>query len=858
MFFFEHKPILKKDISNLEFNNHEKQLIKHFSFHKNFTKKRSTKKQKTKNKNENLYLISLLRNKIFTKEEKKLYDIQMNYNSFNPYVTQMMANTAKLVKYNHTKYMLKEIITPKNIDEDDLNNSNNTPELKIKKSFFGLDSKSQLKLENDLKSTSPNNLKSLLKSPSSVLTYTKDENFIINKDELYTKEDDIFANKIFNKTYYNKNENNNNKENEKDNKNDNKNDNTSKNINIFFDKYSIEKNLTDEEKMKIKKTINNSRLINKRNCFITSFPSLDLYDSPKNEIFTKTHTVIRDYENPYHSLENLKINSQLKKTVGKIRDNLQYKRFQEQFKTICDLKISNKRMPNIKALNKQNLIKKVELLKNKNVINYFREHKNNMLNKRKIKDINVIKKNYDDIRNHQNNNNNNINNNHDEENDKLSYEERLKRVQIEIWHLESGYHPESRVMSSICFNFEENKLYNYGGLGGIFYGDIWECKFDENDICWQRIYAYEYDKIDKIKENNNHNYNVPLPRYGHTCHYYKKKMFLIGGEFKDWEKNLINEELLWIYDIEKKEWSNLHKYEIKNKIIFDRRSSKNLPLYKLKKNFSDILLKIPLLMSENYDSTKNHRNKTINKSLFTKNKIEDKKIYKKLRPNIRRNHISLLIGTHIFIYGGISANKEILNDCWIYDLKLCQWENIQSIGRSPPPLAHHCSCLALEKDLLINDTFNIYHKPKNIRGTVDLLKMDGVFFFGGINSNQMPSNLFFHMTIGIKPVIFDTPNIDGKPPNPRIDASMDFAQNISMIIIYGGKNEFEFPSYYGDMFLLDLRIMNWIHPSFVKEKPIKRAQHLSIIIGDELIIFGGTNGNEILNYDFTVVDLNFF
>ena len=134
-------------------------------------------------------------------------------------------------------------------------------------------------------------------------------------------------------------------------------------------------------------------------------------------------------------------------------------------------------------------------------------------------------------------------------------------------------------------------------------------------------------------------------------------MFLVGGEFKDWEKNLLYEELLWVYDIEKKEWSNLHKYEMKNKIILDRRGSNNLPLYKLKKNFSDILLKIPLLMSENYDSTKIHRNKTINKSLFTKNKTEEKKIYKKLRPNIRRNHISLLIGTHIFIYGGISANK---------------------------------------------------------------------------------------------------------------------------------------------------------------------------------------------------------
>ena len=114
------------------------------------------------------------------------------------------------------------------------------------------------------------------------------------------------------------------------------------------------------------------------------------------------------------------------------------------------------------------------------------------------------------------------------------------------------------------------------------------------------------------------------------------------------------------------------------------------------------------------------------------------------------------------------------------------------------------------------------------------------------------------MSIGIKPAIFDIPNINGRPPKPRIDASMNYAQNISMIIIYGGKNELEFSSYYDDMTLLDLRTMNWIQPFFMKEKPNKRAQHLSIIIGDELIIFGGTTGNELLNYDFTVFDLNLF
>ena len=136
--------------------------------------------------------------------------------------------------------------------------------------------------------------------------------------------------------------------------------------------------------------------------------------------------------------------------------------------------------------------------------------------------------------------------------------------------------------------------------------------------------------------------------------------------------------------------------------------------------------------------------------------------------------------------------------------------------------------------------------------------MDGVFFFGGINNNKIPSNSLLHMSIGTKPAIFDIPNINGHPPKPRIDASMDYAENISMIIIYGGKNELEFSSYYGDMTLLDLRTMNWIQPLFMKEKPIKRAQHLSIIIGDELIIFGGNTGSELLNYDFTVVDLNLF
>ena len=146
-----------------------------------------------------------------------------------------------------------------------------------------------------------------------------------------------------------------------------------------------------------------------------------------------------------------------------------------------------------------------------------------------MKDINLVK-NFKYIQN----------NIIEDEKDKSSYEERIKRVRLELWHLGFSYHPESRTMSSVCYDYEEKKLYNYGGLGGIIYGDMWECKFDENKITWKKIYSFKYGK------NKEYNNNVPLPRYGHTSHFYNKKIFIIGGEYKDWKRDLPNEEIIWI------------------------------------------------------------------------------------------------------------------------------------------------------------------------------------------------------------------------------------------------------------------------------------------------------------------------
>ena len=82
-----------------------------------------------------------------------------------------------------------------------------------------------------------------------VIYCNKEEDSKINKAEFFTIEDNILANKIFQEKYIDK----------EDNLTDNK------EINTFFEKYSIKKNITNEEKLKIQKVMNHSKYINKKN-----------------------------------------------------------------------------------------------------------------------------------------------------------------------------------------------------------------------------------------------------------------------------------------------------------------------------------------------------------------------------------------------------------------------------------------------------------------------------------------------------------------------------------------------------------------------------------------------------------------
>ena len=471
--------------------------------------------------------------------------------------------------------------------------------------------------------------------------------------------------------------------------------------------------------------------------------------------------------------------------------------------------------------------------------------------------------------------------------------EDLEEVELKVEHFPCLYHPEIRTKTAICFNEEKGQIFLFGGLEGKKLSDLWQFNFEQIKMGWKKIYEPE-EYTDYVSE--------PLPRFGHTLHFYNDKLYLIGGEFIDWNKNDLKEGIMCIYDIKNNIWDMMkYIYDLKwyNKKKEERKETMRNQIL----TFNEISKTLSSMKENNETKTNNKalKERSINSpnkksgskllinqlekkkfSLLAKNinymnsrnskmiKVQDKlklskKTYNNIKesdesyiyPQLRRYHISLLIGTNIFLYGGETPSKKCLNDCWIYDLINQKWSLLEYIGRFPPPLCCHSACLILEQNQLINEALNVYYKPQSEQKTLHLLKSDGVFFFGGYNENKIPTNLFFKMEIGVKPVVFEIPKTKGKPPSPRIQATMNFNSENNLIVIHGGRNDLK-NEVYNDIVLLDMENMCWIQTKFWGEKPLHRSEHSAVVISNKLFIFGGINNNKYINFDFTIFNLDFF
>lgn len=365
--------------------------------------------------------------------------------------------------------------------------------------------------------------------------------------------------------------------------------------------------------------------------------------------------------------------------------------------------------------------------------------------------------------------------------------------------------PNTRAQATfVAIEHLPKTLLLFGGLSTSFLFDFW--LYNSKFQTWTRMYP------------KGENF---LPRYGHSCIYYKGNVYIFGGSL---QKN--------------------KQYPVEDIII-----------YNIDRN-------------------------TIKSSNFKKSKYHTP---------WRRNHICEVASSYMIIHGGIGIeNTEesktvTLNDFLFLDLNTMTWlkpileykgfYNIKrgllkkksSIKTNPfyntekridIKLAYHSSCLVLSKEKKLNDNLNIWHFERKDKKDLLVIKYEGVYIFGGINEYGEACNQLYILAFGNNPLTVVKANVDGKAPPERYSCSMNYFSDLNIIVVYGGRGRTM--EALNDIFILDVINFNWIEAELFGGENQPRAEHVGVIDGSKLLIFGGCSETGFLSAKVFGINLDLF
>ena len=238
------------------------------------------------------------------------------------------------------------------------------------------------------------------------------------------------------------------------------------------------------------------------------------------------------------------------------------------------------------------------------------------------------------------------------------------------------------------------------------------------------------------------------------------------------------------------------------------------------------------------------------------------KLESEKRIPLRRNHVACSVGNTMFVHGGMNEENKYLDDMYILNYKPLKWYDIDINNNNKiPPLAHHCCCLVMPEAITLNPKFNFYSVPEHgERSRQSRIKEKGIYIFGGKISNEGPlNNNLYVIKIGMKPVEIIILKTNGTPPCPRFDCSFNFYERGNILIIHGGRTiKEEYENGINDTFIFDLFHLQWIEVQYFTDKYIvpPRYFHQSLVLGGNLFIFGGMEGNQYVGSEMLVIDLN--
>ncbi|XP_071799387.1 kelch domain-containing protein 3-like [Asterias amurensis] len=247
----------------------------------------------------------------------------------------------------------------------------------------------------------------------------------------------------------------------------------------------------------------------------------------------------------------------------------------------------------------------------------------------------------------------------------------------------------------------------------------------------------------------------------------------------------------------------------------------------------------------------------------------DEEFTKKLVPYLRYGHSVVNYNELVYLWGGRNDNYGACREVFCYDTNTLKWSKPNTTGDAPFGRDGHSACL-IEDEMYIfggftdgriqcysNTVFSLNLKEMewryiNAKGEIPhwrdfhtaAANKHQMIVFGGRSdkSGQCYTNQEFYcnklQVFNIQTKVWNAPATTGDVPIGR--RSHSAVMYGGFMYMFGGYNDLT-KTHFNDLYKLDLVNYEWSKVKTYGQTPRKRRRQCCIVVGDQVIMFGGTS-----------------
>ena len=214
-------------------------------------------------------------------------------------------------------------------------------------------------------------------------------------------------------------------------------------------------------------------------------------------------------------------------------------------------------------------------------------------------------------------------------------------------------------------------------------------------------------------------------------------------------------------------------------------------------------------------------------------------------------HCGFKIDDSIFSIGGQGPNGKIYDEFIEIDVnKRSMKEAICDVSKVPlPQISSAAMTPVFYTSKMGSDgalTLNQIAGEINWGEALELIKYEGFYMFGGRKPSGKASNDLYVLSVtkdkktGRAKFQAIKPETQGKKPPARYSHTLDYVPRLSVVVIYGGRNDNNDQPILDDLWVIKLYNMEYLNVRIGGQvMPTPRCSHCSFVNGTEMIICGG-------------------